>query len=228
MMIETILTVVLVCQRTQASKLEEAVMAIDRCPSLRSLMVDPLGDEAGQLGSKIESSMEGLTPLPTAVIREALAEVYGRIRFAYRDTPLSKIPDDVKRRLPRVAEEADGAYESRLKSWLADGPEKGVFVNRYVFQVPPREKVSGEPFTAITAATSNGETWDRLAPFRREPDGRLVFIGPVLWNNGAPYDPLDEFDYFASRYPRRRAPARRNTLRVLAVLGGQDHLQGRS
>jgi hypothetical protein len=87
-------------------------------------------------------------------------------------------------------------------------PMTKLFVlNRYLFEVPSQESVS-EPHFGGWHIPTDGEWEDRMWPLSVHEDG-MVLSGMFFSYTGPPYDALDEFDYFRSKYGPRRTFSRR-------------------
>ncbi len=152
------------------------------CPGWGAMFGDP-GDQACRL---VVARLELVRHYPLSVIRQAMAQF---MLDASRKTDATDWTE----------QEACGFWEIL---------DKFLLLNKYIFALPP----AGPEDSVLTFGG-----WDRhgpgppgavnyLWPFTKAPNGTLRLTGePATWL-GQHYDPVEAFDYYRSKFGRRRFP----------------------
>ena len=120
---------------------------------------------------------------------------------------LAKFETDVLRRaVERFVEQC-----KMQKSYDVASMSKLFVLNRYIFQVPPKEAFSGPFFGGWDGVPYDQHQMNMLWPLSTNAAGELVLTGKYAGYAGEPFGAIAEFDYFLKKYGRRKpipAPAK--------------------
>jgi len=158
---------------------------LDTCPGTWD-WYPAQGEGSGTVASKVELAMRQLQPYDTSTIRLALCSYCGTIWERFENGSLEKEP--VNRSLLR-AETLGPAY----------------WVGRFLFNAPPGSfrNYSG-PLPLRPAPTDKpGPLATACYPVQFSPTGTVRIAQQNFMFGDSPGDPILDFDYFASHYPRR-------------------------